>query len=265
MTTGILGVPLLLAAAWFGGWVFTGLVAAAIALGLHEFARLAGRVGLTTSRLWLIISGLATSVGFHLWGGAAAGPLLAAFIAVTMLLALRRRAADGRVRFAAGALFGYVYVPFLFSHLILLRDAGVAGDGGPAGVFLVFALTWCCDTGAYTVGRLFGRRRPWPELSPKKSLEGALGGFVAAVGAAFLARVWFAPFLTTWSALGMGIIAGLLCPAADLFESAIKRRAGLKDSSLLLPGHGGVLDRFDSMLLMAPAAFYVLRLFAAAD
>jgi phosphatidate cytidylyltransferase len=193
------------------------------------------------------------------------GPLLAAFAGGTFLVVLTHPGRHGRARSAAGTLFGYIYVPFLFGHLVFMRDAGASGLDGAACVFLVFLLTWCCDTGAYAFGRAVGRRRPWPTLSPRKSLEGAAGGLVAAAGAALLARAWFVPVLTFWEALGLGLLVGGLCQAGDLFESGLKRAAGVKDSSSLIPGHGGVLDRFDSMFLSAPATYYFLRVFAASQ
>lgn len=129
-------------------------------------------------------------------------------------------------------------------------------------MLLVFVLTWTCDTAAYVVGRAIGRHRPWPALSPKKTVEGAVGGMLFTLLAAIVGRSWLAPELTLGAAIVLGLVVGVLCPIGDLVESLFKRQAGVKDSSTLIPGHGGLLDRVDSMLFSAPATYYVLALTA---
>ncbi len=259
LATAGVGIPVLLAVAWLGGWAFVALVTGLVVLGLGEFAWLARRMGLSVPIAWLVIGGFLTPALFHAFGSAALAPTLVAFSAGTMVLVLALPTAVARFSVAGAILFGYVYVAVLLGHLVLLRDLGGPERLGARCVFLVFVLTWSCDTAAYAVGKLWGRRRPWPGLSPRKSLEGAIAGLVAAVGAAVVARWWFAPFLSPWEAAGFGALLGVICQVGDLFESGIKRGAGLKDTSSLLPGHGGLLDRFDSMILSAPAAVYFLR------
>ena len=127
-------------------------------------------------------------------------------------------------------------------------------------MLLAFLLTWSCDTGAYTVGRLFGRTRPWARISPRKSLEGSAGGLASAVLAAFVARAWFAPFLSAWDAAALGLGVGVFAQVGDLVESMLKRDAGQGDSSDIIPGHGGILDRFDSLYFAAPLVFYYLKI-----
>jgi phosphatidate cytidylyltransferase len=126
-------------------------------------------------------------------------------------------------------------------------------------VLLAFMITWGCDTGAYAFGRLFGRNRPWAQISPRKSVEGAAGGLITALVAAQVARIWFAPFLTVSDAVVLGVLVGVFAQVGDLVESLLKRDAAHGDSSDMIPGHGGILDRFDSLFFGAPVVFYYLK------
>ena len=119
-------------------------------------------------------------------------------------------------------------------------------------------LVWAADTGAYAFGILFGRHRLWPSVSPKKTWEGLIGGIVATVLVAVLASGPFGIGFGTLEAVVGGLLVGIAAPLGDLFESRLKRVAGVKDSGRLLPGHGGVLDRFDSVFFAAPVFYYYL-------
>jgi phosphatidate cytidylyltransferase len=127
---------------------------------------------------------------------------------------------------------------------------------------LPILLTWINDTAAYAVGRRWGNRRLMPSVSPGKSVEGAIGALVVTVAAA-VPLVWlldrWVPFFEGYDGVVIGIVVGLVAPCGDLVESMFKRDAGVKDVSRLIPGHGGILDRFDSLLLTVPAFYYYLR------
>lgn len=159
---------------------------------------------------------------------------------------------EHRFKDTAVALFGLLYVGLTLGTLVSTRSL-------PSGEFLVLfvaLVTWSADTGAYYAGVLWGTHPLAPSISPKKTYEGLLGGMVVATGVACLAQQWFVPSLSLPDALALGIFltgAGLL---GDLCESAIKRSAGAKDSGAILPGHGGMLDRIDSLLFAAPAFYY---------
>lgn len=153
---------------------------------------------------------------------------------------------------AALFLMGFLYVPLLFGHLLLLR-------GMPHGIqwiFLLLVIVMAGDTGAYYVGSSFGRRKLYPVVSPNKSLEGALGGLAGSIAGAGIARATFFPELTMADAVVTALLLGTLGQLGDLFESLLKRSFGVKDSGAIVPGHGGILDRLDSILFAAPAAFY---------
>jgi phosphatidate cytidylyltransferase len=160
------------------------------------------------------------------------------------------------VKSAAGdtALFimGFFYVPFLLGHLMLLRGL----PHGISWIFLLLVIVMAGDSGAYYVGCSFGRRKLYPAVSPNKSVEGSLGGLAGSLTGAFIARATFFPELTIADAMITALGLGILGQLGDLFESLLKRSFGVKDSGAIVPGHGGILDRLDSILFAAPAVFY---------
>lgn len=153
-------------------------------------------------------------------------------------------------------LFGAAYIGWMLSHLILLRGL----DGGIALIFFVFLVTWASDTAAYYVGSSFGRHKLAPHISPGKTIEGAIGGLVGSVLMAGIAKFGFMPWLDLKDCLIVGLLLGSIGQAGDLFESRLKRHAGVKDSGAILPGHGGLLDRLDSLIFTAPAFYYCVIL-----
>ena len=166
---------------------------------------------------------------------------------------------------AMASFFGLFYLAVMLSYVYQLRE----GADGAYLVWLVFISSWGCDTCAYCAGRLFGKHKMAPVLSPKKSVEGAVGGVAGAgilgavYGAVFQAQL---PAFSEMAALWCAVIcmaAALLSMVGDLAASAIKRNHGVKDYGKLIPGHGGILDRFDSMIFTAPVIFYLAWLLQA--
>jgi phosphatidate cytidylyltransferase len=185
----------------------------------------------------------------------------AAACVATLVMTLGRRAdSGGALASAAGTLFAGVYPGLLLAFLVALRVQGEVT--GRDLVFFLVAVIWSSDTAAYYVGRALGRHPLSPRLSPKKTVEGAVAGILAAAGAAVACGYWF--FEEIGPAAGLvGAGLGALGIVGDLAESALKRGAGVKDTSGILPGHGGILDRVDALMLAAPA-FYYYYLFALA-
>ena len=124
--------------------------------------------------------------------------------------------------------------------------------------FFVLFVTWAGDAGAYYTGKLWGNRLLTPLLSPNKTFEGLAGGLIVAPFAAWIAQFWFLPILNWWDCIILGLLLTCLGLAGDLSESAFKREAGVKDSGNLIPGHGGILDRIDSLLLTVPTFYYYM-------
>jgi phosphatidate cytidylyltransferase len=156
---------------------------------------------------------------------------------------------------AAAALFSAVYLGVPLGCLAAIR-----GVFGREALLLVLIVVWASDSAQYYAGRLFGRHKLSPTVSPKKTIEGAVGGFVVGVAVMIvLGRIWL-PALSIWWLAGTGTVLVALGIAGDLFESLLKRSAHVKDSSGLIPGHGGVLDRIDALLLVGPGFYLFLRL-----
>ena len=152
---------------------------------------------------------------------------------------------------AGSLLVGALYAGGLIPYLALLREL----PSGLALALMALFCTWGGDTGAYFAGRFFGRHKLYPKISPAKTLEGAVGGLAASIGVAFLVRALFGGALSGVQLILIGSLAAVLGIAGDLAESMLKRSVGAKDSSNLIPGHGGVLDRFDAVLFVAPGLY----------
>ena len=152
-------------------------------------------------------------------------------------------------------LFGILYIGYTLGHFLRLRNQ----HDGALLVLFVLLVTWAGDTAAYYVGKTWGSRPLAPRLSPNKTIEGFLGGLVVAPLIAWIGHLWFLPAVTPVDCLILGLLFTVLGLLGDLSESALKRQAGVKDSGSLIPGHGGVLDRVDSLLLNAPLFYYYMK------
>ncbi len=237
---------------WAPLWLFfVGLLPFAL-LALWEYLELAARLNAAPARLPVYLAGLA------LWAVAAWRPehLLPALIGTSLalfLLAMARPQMTADVFWAAAAaVFGLFYVALPFALMLSLH----ALPYGDWALLYLLVLIWITDTAAYFGGKALGRHKLAPAISPGKTMEGTVISLVATAAAAYyLFRVWF-PLLPEVHGLLLGIIVNIVAQLGDLAESALKRGAGVKDSSGLLPGHGGVLDRIDSLLFAAPALWY---------
>jgi len=248
----VVALPVVLYFVWLGGWWIFALALAASLVALHELYVMARNLRP------LVLAGYAgaisTLLGAHL-GGA---DWLAGGFALTLLLAfllygIAETRQSGTITIGTTVL-GVAWIPFGLAHLLLLRELP---EHGRLALFTVLLAVFADDTAAYAVGRLLGRHKLAPALSPAKTWEGFLAGTAAAIGVAFFA-LYDQGFLTIPESIGLGVAIALAGAAGDLFESALKRDLQVKDSGRLLGGHGGVLDRIDALLFAAPAAFYVV-------
>lgn len=155
------------------------------------------------------------------------------------------------IRSLASSFFGQLYIALPISLMTLLYGR----IGTPHLVLAMFIMIWLNDTGAFVVGSMIGRHRLFPRISPKKSWEGFWGGVAFAIGAGILFGTCFSQYFNVglWQLVGAGVVTALFATWGDLVESLIKRTLGVKDSGNLIPGHGGILDRIDSLLLVVPA------------
>lgn len=150
---------------------------------------------------------------------------------------------------------GLIYLPFLLGQLVLLRSL----PSGKGWIFLVLLVVMACDTCAYFVGSKIGKRKLYPAVSPNKSVEGGIGGLVGSVLAVIVAGATFMPQIGIIDGIFIGLLLGVVGQLGDLFESLLKRACGVKDSGDMIPGHGGVLDRLDSLLFAFPVVYLLAR------
>jgi phosphatidate cytidylyltransferase len=239
---------------WGNPAMFCALTAGIALLGILEMARLAERCG---GHVDLVLaSGLGLGACAAFLDPPRAGAWILALLAFTCCASLVRsvvRPADGCGAFGAVAatLFAGVYPGVLLAFMVGLRME----PQGRAVVFFIVVVIWVSDTAAYYLGRAFGRHLLCPRISPKKTVEGAVAGVLAAAAAAEACRLSFYPDLGPAAAAIGAALAGIGI-LGDLGESILKRGAGVKDTATLLPGHGGMLDRIDSLLLAGPVFYY---------
>ena len=268
-------IPAALLVVYFGGWPLVTLLAIVGVLGVRELYDLAGRGGVRPSRAvgYVSAAGIAPLAYLNVSDGhwaesiAAAWPFaIAVWLIVLLTWALaRRRPADRPLSAAAITLLAVAYAAALPAFLVAIRH-GRFGASPWAATWLVFfplVVTWVCDSAAMGAGKSVGGPKLWPVVSPNTTRSGAIGGVVGAllVGLVFGLAVF--PRVGVPASLGASlIIAGVLSvvgQAGDLVESLFKREAGVKDSGTIIPGHGGVLDRFDSLYFVVPAAAALYR------
>lgn len=256
-------LPIVIWGSLTGGWVFFVLTALCSLRASWEYGamrRARGRRAVYPAIAAMVLAILAACR----WGGEAAGTALLTLLALGLLGAdaLRGRCEGGSER-AGEKILLLVYLAWLHGHWILLRElpasTGLPDAAGGRWFLYAAGVTWLGDTFAYFVGSLWGRHSLRSPVSPRKSVEGVIGGAAgAALSAWLLAPAWL-PFLAGWPALGVGLLLSLAGQLGDLFESLLKRDAAIKDSGRILPGHGGLLDRIDSMLFAIPVFYYLLR------
>jgi phosphatidate cytidylyltransferase len=179
------------------------------------------------------------------------------FLAFALLFLFSIRDIAAAAREIAFVVLGFLYIPFLLMHLVMLHQTTY----GWQWLLVIMLIVMTNDSAAYYTGSAFGKHRLYPLVSPKKSIEGALGGLVGSVGGTLLAKFTFFPQLPLVDALIAAVVIGVLGQAGDLFESLLKRSFGVKDSGSIIPGHGGVLDRLDSIIFAAPAMYYYVIYF----
>lgn len=244
-------IPLVAAAVYYGGLWFTGLVTLFAVLASIEFYRLARHLGASPS----VVVGAALTGALVIaaqYGPPEAGPALFVLVlGALMVVRVLRQDYNGFLLDWSATLIGSAYIGGMLSHLVLLRNL----PRGLAWVTLAALTTWAADTAAYFVGTAFGRRRFFPKVSPRKTLEGAIAAMVAGVLVALGIGIHFLHL--PWAvALGLGVLLTVATIAGDLTESLVKRQAAVKDSGDIIPGHGGALDRVDSLLFAGVTVYY---------
>lgn len=288
----LVAIPLIVLVGMLGGWPFYGLIMLVAVLGLREFYLLMSAKGaypqpvtghvlgviVVTTFFWnkfrLLLELAAEPLGFGHVALSDEQVFLACLLAgvpVVLVVELYRRRVSAVLN-AATTLFGVMYVSLFLGSLVGLRELFTAEQVrtnaflstlspddvnwlGGITVVTVFVSLWVCDTFAYFAGRFFGKHKLFERVSPNKTWEGAIAGYVGGVAVFLFSQNFFLGYMTVGSAFVCGSIIGVFGQVGDLAESLLKRDAGVKDSSALIPGHGGVLDRFDSLMFVSPLLF----------
>ena len=240
-------------------WVFNLLVILFSARALWELTGLLEQGRLPVQRRLAVTAGVAVTASFA--ASRMLDPLLLPALVLTLAAGVIVAAPVFRgtpaIEPAANTLLAVIYVGWLLGYGILLHHTSARGDEL---VFFVVGVTWIGETAAYAVGSTLGRHPLAPVVSPKKTVEGAVAQVIASIATAAALGAWLLPACSMAAMLGAGALLGVVGQIGDLAESVLKRTVGLKDTAAIIPGHGGVLDRIDSLLFNLPAFYYVSRL-----
>jgi phosphatidate cytidylyltransferase len=268
IVTALILIPVVLVLVFLGQkgqWLFTLAVAVAATLAAWEFMGMAEKVGASSPRIAVLVAILALFIGNFTWPDQTAA-ILGMLSLGLLVYCTFTRPAEQMMADVSASIFCLLYLGFTLIALPALREQ----TNGPSLVAFLLCAVWAGDTTALYVGRAWGRHKMAPGLSPNKTWEGALGSVAGSLlatcgllGLAHLLAVqWDSAALSypedVWYWLGLAVIVNVGAQVGDLAESALKRSAGVKDSGSLLPGHGGVLDRIDALIVAAPVLWYAL-------
>jgi len=256
----IILIPIVAALAWLGGWWFSAFVALYAGVTAWELLRMLGKLEFAQPVMWL---GVPVAALLVLEGGLPQDPIrLQAFLVLVVLIGLvtalflNRPNAPTDLLITLGAAF-YLGMTLRFLALLRNREAGLWW------LILVAVTVWVTDSGAYFTGRAIGKHKFWPRISPKKTWEGFFGGVITGIIAAAIVAALMSYYqvlaVTWWQGALLGLAISVVSPLGDLSESLFKRQSGVKDSSNLIPGHGGFFDRIDSFIFAAPVVFLILQ------
>jgi phosphatidate cytidylyltransferase len=271
--TAAIAIPILYAIFRIGGIIYLLFILALILVGQIEYQKLLRSRNLPNERIsgiaFSLLLAVAAYMGYFYFMLTFTGTVV-----LILVFELRKLSEGGTIPRAGATLFGIIYLGWLLSHAILLRDIGDIGgirayagnrqglnDPGFFYIFFTVACTFLNDTGAYFTGLKLGKRKLTPAISPGKTVEGTIGGIIVCVLSGIIVNYGFgSPLSSDWT-IFFSLLIALAAIFGDLVESAIKRGAGLKDSGYIVPGHGGVLDRFDSLIFVFPVSYYLVIIY----
>lgn len=254
----LIGLPLLFLSVLISLKVFYYALLAITFIGLYEYFSSIEKANIKPMKYWGIFMGLLLYIFI---ADSRLHSFIFPLITISVMILLSLPIFDRRYNFigAGAALIGAFYVPVLFSYLYLIRS--IPGTGIYL-IWFVFIISWFSDTAAYYTGRAFGKTKLCPEVSPKKTVEGAVGGLLGStIGCiiyGYILKIFTAINIPITHLIIIGLAGSIISMLGDLSASSIKRNAGVKDYGNIMPGHGGVLDRFDSILFVAPLIYYYI-------
>jgi phosphatidate cytidylyltransferase len=255
----MLFIPVIVVLAYLGGIYFLSFLTIIGLISFYEFCKLAENKKtspmLTLGAFFIIV--LIVNSHFHF----IAYYELLLFIVFSLVVIELFRNKGSAILNIGVTLLGLFYIGLFISGIGEIRDFFPQTEKGAYLIISILATIWICDSAAYFGGTALGKHKLFPRVSPKKSWEGALFGFIFSIGAMVLARNMVLEFLLLRDVIILGVIVGTVGQLGDLAESLLKRDAGVKDSSNLIPGHGGIFDRFDSFIAVAPIIYLYLKAF----
>lgn len=254
----IIGVPLVFLAILWKEFPFFIVIIIIALLGLRELYSMARKQGykplyilgaILTSYFILISVYDIYSLNYYI-----ENIVITFFIILSFIIQLFKKDYSKVLTEISITIFGSIYLGYLFSFILKIKDL-------PNGNYFLISLliiTWANDTGAYLIGTKLGKNKIFPKISPKKTIEGSIGGIIFGIASTFAFKSWLN--LTFYELLSLGLIISIIAQLGDLFESVLKRGSGIKDSGTLVPGHGGILDCLDSLMFTAPVFYYYIIL-----
>jgi phosphatidate cytidylyltransferase len=252
--TAIIAVPLLFAIIFFGSdSLFSAVIIGVILLGVYEYHHIVFGAGHPWEKAEGMVIGLLIPLVTYLGNMQWLMAVLSFSVLLVFFMYLLRIKEDRFDILPVGKLIlGFMYVPLMMSYFILIRRL----DQGVLWIFFLLVLAFSGDVTAYYVGKNFGKKKLLPLVSPNKTVEGTIGLIVGSTAGCILFQQIFFPALAVWHAAALGFFGSILGQLGDLCESAMKRASGVKDSGVILPGHGGILDRLDCLIFIAPFLYY---------
>ena len=258
--TALILLPVLLVIIKYGNaLLYFILCGIAVSLACLEMYRLLNILGYRCHRILGTLLAIGISYSFIEPRFPVGYPIVVAIIVVLLVSMMRVASFQEAVRSAMATFFPIFFIGYTLGYQVGLR--AIPGEDGKDLLVFLFFVVWIGDAAAYYVGSSVGKHKLSPKISPNKTIEGAIGGIAFCVIAAYVAKLWFYRRLDLHDALLLGLILGIFGIIGDLAESIFKRAADAKDSSALLPGHGGFLDRADSLLFTGPILYYYYHLF----
>lgn len=259
----LIGIPFIVAACYFGKELFLIFVLAVGLVSFHEYSLMAANKKSNVNKpvgflavAAIILNNYYSFIDFEI--------LILILMPLLLLIELFRNK-ESAILNLGSTLLGIFYIGLFAASILKIREffgySNLLYSQGGLLIISVLISIWACDSGAFFIGSALGKHKLFPRVSPKKSWEGAIAGFLFSIAAMIALRSIFLDFLSLQNVIIIGLIAGIFGQTGDLIESLLKRDAAVKDSSSIIPGHGGIFDRFDSLLFTAPLVYLYLRFF----
>ena len=257
----IFGIPLILSTIYIGKIPFLILVLVITTVSQYEMYKMTGLKGAAPMKAIGIIAGVLITLAFYFYGVESLWVVLIAALIISLLIELFRNEKNATLNVAT-TMWGILYPTTMFSFLILVRQLPLKYDlpyrSGGLWIIVLIITIWICDTAAYFIGSMMGRHKLFERVSPKKTLEGGVAGFVFSLITVYVFYRIYPDLFSLWTYMAIGVMVGIFSQIGDLVESIFKRDVEVKDSSAILPGHGGFMDRFDAPTFLAPMFYYFL-------